>query len=72
MQEAITDMVRKGTEHYKENLKAHGDQCSVESIYPALRDYNSGSSNPNDLSDGRGATPSYVSDIANRLEGWVN
>lgn len=65
-------MVRKGTEHFKGNLKAHGDKWSGESIYPALREYNSGSVNNGDLSDGRGATASYVSDIANRLTGWVN
>ncbi|KAK7192937.1 hypothetical protein DPSP01_005146 [Paraphaeosphaeria sporulosa] len=71
-QEAITDMVRKGTEHFKGNLTAHGDKWSGESIYPALREYNSGNVNLGDLSDGRGATASYVSDIANRLTGWVN
>ena len=42
-------------------------------VYTAARIYNSGSVAPNgDLSDGNGATPCYVSDIANRLTGWVN
>lgn len=65
-------MVNGGTQHYKANLKDFGDKWSPESIYPALREYNSGSVNPNDLSDGRGATASYVSDIAQRLQGWVD
>jgi hypothetical protein len=41
-------------------------------VFRALRAYNSGNVNPNNLSDGRGATNSYVSDVANRLQGWVN
>jgi hypothetical protein len=36
-----------------------------------LRAYNSGSVNEMDLSDGLGATASYVSDCANRLLGVV-
>ncbi|KAK6534137.1 hypothetical protein TWF281_005475 [Arthrobotrys megalospora] len=40
--------------------------------YKAFRAYNSGSIAPSgDLSDGNGATPCYVSDIANRLTGWT-
>ncbi len=65
-------MVRGGTQHFKRNLRNWGDKWSGESIYPALREYNSGSVNPEDLSDGQGATASYVSDIAHRLTGWVN
>jgi hypothetical protein len=65
-------MIRGGTQHYKQNLKNWGDKWSGESIYPALREYNSGSVNTKNLSDGRGATPDYVSDIAQRLQGWVN
>ncbi|KAK8132390.1 hypothetical protein PG999_000563 [Apiospora kogelbergensis] len=71
-QDEISGMVNGGTQHYKANLKDFGDKWSPESIYPALREYNSGSVNPNDLSDGRGATASYVSDIAQRLQGWVD
>lgn len=65
-------MVRGGTEHFKQNLRNWGDKLSGESIYPALREYNSGSVNPNDLSDGQGATGPYVSDIAQRLQGWTD
>ncbi|KAF7142172.1 hypothetical protein CNMCM5793_008680 [Aspergillus hiratsukae] len=38
--------------------------------YNVLRGYNSGSINFNDLDDPQGATASYVSDVANRLQGW--
>ncbi|KAL3484993.1 pectate lyase superfamily protein-domain-containing protein [Aspergillus germanicus] len=38
--------------------------------YNVLRGYNSGSINFNDLDDPQDATGSYVSDIANRLQGW--
>ncbi|OTB06475.1 hypothetical protein M426DRAFT_20925 [Hypoxylon sp. CI-4A] len=68
----ITSMVRAGTQHFKQNLQANGNQDTAECIYKALREYNSGSVNPGDLSDGRGATPSYVSDVANRLLGRTN
>ena len=48
-------------------INASGD------VYSAARMYNSGSVADNgDLSDGNGATPCYVSDIANRLTGWVD
>ncbi|KAF2682258.1 hypothetical protein K458DRAFT_444332 [Lentithecium fluviatile CBS 122367] len=61
-QAAITDMSRKGTEHFKQNLRHYGDKRSGESIYPALREYNSdnvksGNVNYGNLSDGRGAAP---------------
>lgn len=65
-------MVLAGTKHFKANLEQVGNADTAEAIYQALRIYNSGSLNPNDLSDGRGATPSYVSDIANRLQGRTN
>ncbi|OIW27822.1 hypothetical protein CONLIGDRAFT_716232 [Coniochaeta ligniaria NRRL 30616] len=68
-QEQITSMVRAGTNHFKENMKQFGNTNTAECIYKALRAYNSGSINANDLSDGRGATPVYVSDLANRLLG---
>ncbi|KAI1379487.1 hypothetical protein F4677DRAFT_464784 [Hypoxylon crocopeplum] len=61
--------VRAGTNHFKQNLKDFGNADTAECIYKALREYNSGSVNENNLSDGLGATPSYVSDIANRLLG---
>ena len=62
-------MVRAGTLHFKDNLRQFGDKWDADTIYKALRCYNSGSCNENDLSDGRGATPAYVSDMANRLCG---
>ncbi|KAH6656891.1 hypothetical protein BKA67DRAFT_173283 [Truncatella angustata] len=68
-QEQITSMVRAGTNHFKLNLKDFGNADNADTIYKALREYNSGSVNPNDLSDGRGATAAYVSDVANRLLG---
>lgn len=60
-------MVRAGTKHFKANLKEFGDNNTAECYYKAMRAYNSGSVNANDLSDARGATASYVSDMANRL-----
>lgn len=71
-QDKTTSMVRGGTEHFKKDLITEGNKWSGESIYPALRRYNSGSVNYNNLSDGRGATASYVSDIAQRLTGWTD
>jgi len=65
-------MVEAGTKHFKANLQQAGNQDTAECIYEALRIYNSGSVNKNNLSDGRGATASYVSDIANRLQGRTN
>ncbi|KAK7994304.1 hypothetical protein PG991_015892 [Apiospora marii] len=72
LQDQISAMVNGGTTHFKANLQDFGNQWSEESIYPALREYNSGSVNQNDLSDGMGATPTYVSDISQRLTGWVD
>lgn len=71
-QDEITSMVRAGTNHFKGNLKDFGNTDTAECIYKALREYNSGSVNEHDLSDGRGATPAYVSDVANRLLGRTN
>jgi hypothetical protein len=83
-------MVTAGTKHFKGNLEQVGNQDSAQSIYEALRLYNSGSINydvsdpysqllrptfltcEQNLSDGKGATDSYVSDIANRLQGRTN
>ena len=65
-------MVIAGTKHYKANLEQLDDQDTATTIYRALRLYNSGSINESNLSDGQGATPNYVSDIANRLQGRTN
>jgi hypothetical protein len=40
-------MVVAGTKHFKANLEQTGNQDSAESIYQALRLYNSGSMDPN-------------------------
>ena len=65
-------MIMAGTQHFKDDLKAFGDAWDAPTVYQALRRYNSGSVNENNLSDGMGATGSYVSDIANRLQGRTN
>ena len=64
-------MVNAGTRHFKQNLIDFGNADNADTIYKALREYNSGSVNPNNLSEapnGAGVN-SYVSDIANRLLG---
>ena len=65
-------MVNAGTQHYKGNLEQFGDADTAATIYQALRVYNSGSIDESNLSNGLGATDSYVSDIANRLQGKTN
>jgi hypothetical protein len=72
MQADITSMVVAGTKHYKSNIEQVGNADTAEAIYQACRLYNSGSLDKNNLSNGLGATPSYVSDIANRLQGRTN
>jgi LysM repeat protein len=67
---SILQMVRDGVEGTKfgdglTQLLARYDN----NIYEALRGYNSGSVDKSNLSNGLGATNSYVSDIANRLAG---
>ena len=62
-------MVTAGTQHYKGNLEQLDNQDTASTIYRALRLYNSGSLDDSNLSNGLGATDSYVSDIANRLQG---
>ena len=64
-------MVNAGTQHYKGNLEQQGNADDAPTIYEALRLYNSGSLDESNLSNGLGATDSYVSDIANRLIGVV-
>ena len=68
-QGSILQMIRDGTEGtpfgdgLKQTLAKQGN------YYAAFREYNSGSVDPNNLSNGLGATNSYVSDMANRLMG---
>ena len=68
-QNKVDEMIRGGCKHLKGNLDAHKGN-----MYAGLRDYNSGSIAPSgDLSDPHSVgTPSYVSDVANRLHGWSN
>ena len=73
-QEEISSMINGGTRHYKDNLVNWGNEWAPQSIYPALREYNSGSVDEDDLStapDGIG-NPYYVSDISQRLQGWTD
>ena len=64
---SILQMIKDGTEGTQDGdgLKQCIDRYS--NVYAGLRAYNSGRVNPLDLSDGMGATPNYVSDVANRL-----
>ncbi|PQE08450.1 glycoside hydrolase protein [Rutstroemia sp. NJR-2017a BBW] len=41
-------------------------------IFEAARCYNSGEVNKSNLNDPKGATPSYVNDIANYMTGWLD
>lgn len=72
--ESIYQMVQDGTQGTDaaagwglvQNLNTYGDP------YTAARGYNSGQiAEDGNLSDGAGATACYVSDVANRLTGWV-
>lgn len=70
---SILQMIQDGTQGTKkgdglvQNLDMYGD------LYSAARGYNSGYiPKSGDLSDAAGATACYVSDIGNRLTGWVN
>jgi hypothetical protein len=68
---SIFQMIKDGTEGtpFGDGLQ----QCISRfgNVYEGLRAYNSGSVVEADLSDGRGATPDYVSDVAYRLVGAV-
>ena len=70
--QSILQMVQDGTQGTKsgpglvQHLNSHGN------AYSAARMYNSGAIADNgDLSHANGATACYVSDIANRLTGWM-
>lgn len=68
-------MVTCGTKHYLGNLQTWGGNSnSTQSIYTALREYNAGSVVVSDLSvapSGVG-NPYYVSDVAQRFQGWTD
>ncbi|RFU77402.1 glycoside hydrolase [Trichoderma arundinaceum] len=72
-QSSTSAMINGGTQHFKGNLRDFGDLWDVSSIYPALREYNSGSVNSGDLSTAAGGfgVPCYVSDVARRMMGQV-
>ncbi len=72
IKDQISSMVNAGTNHYKGNLEQLDNADTASTIYRALRLYNSGIIDETNLSDGLKATPSYVSDIANRLQGRTN
>lgn len=74
MQASITKMVQDGTQgtatgpglvQLLNNVARSGGD-----IWTTLRLYNSGTADPTNLSDGRGATDAYVSNIANYVQGW--
>jgi len=81
-QSTITGMVSDGTagtasgDGLAATINEAQSQFGVtgaQAFYYAARIYNSGSlPDPNNLGNGGGATNCYVSDIANRLTGWVN
>lgn len=68
-------MVNCGTQHYQTNLQAWGgDHEAPKSVYPALREYNSGRVDAGDLSNASGGigNPYYVSDVSQRFGGWID
>lgn len=76
----ILQMIRDGTsgtssgDGVKQTIaKAAKDtnDNSVRKFYAGARVYNSGSANYGNLNDGRGSTPCYSQDVANRLTGWT-
>lgn len=68
---SILRMVKDGTEGTRSGDGIQDLKRRYGNIYEALRGYNSGSVNPQDLNDPLGATASYVKDVANRLMGHV-
>lgn len=77
---SILQMVRDGTQGtsqgpgyvqwISQNSETSYTGDTEGNVYQAARGYNSGAINFSDLSDPQGATDSYVSDLANRLQGW--
>ena len=70
---SIEQMIKDGTQGTARGggmVQVIDDTRSGGNIFVALRLYNSGTVNMVDLSDARGATASYVSDMANRVLGW--
>ena len=70
MQASITQMIRDGSQGTSHGAGLVQLLNADPDVWRALRAYNSGSVNGADLSDGKGATAPYVSDVANYLQGW--
>ena len=58
--------------HYIGNLEQLDHHNNAFTIYRALRLPKSGSINESNISDGKEATDSYVSDVADRLRGRID
>jgi LysM repeat protein len=74
--DVVLQMIKDGTEgtHYLGPTGGDGLKqlfADYNNWYEAFRAYNSGSVDMTNLSNGLGATDSYVSDVANRLMGHV-
>ncbi|KAI9720843.1 MAG: hypothetical protein M1812_002682 [Candelaria pacifica] len=70
---SIVQMIRDGTQGTNSGDGLVQGINQSGNVYAAARIYNSGSiAKDGNLSNGNGATACYVSDIANRLTGWVN
>lgn len=76
----ILQMIKDGVEGtkkgdgIKQTLKTAKDKTKddgARAYYAAARLYNSGSADYNNLNDGKGSTPCYASDVANRFTGWT-
>ncbi|KIM96920.1 hypothetical protein OIDMADRAFT_204668 [Oidiodendron maius Zn] len=73
-QASVTQMVVDGTQGTPygsglvQGINIYGNIYECQ----AARYYNSGEVDKSDLNNKMGATASYVSDIANRMTGWVN
>ncbi|KAL9113933.1 MAG: hypothetical protein Q9227_002067 [Pyrenula ochraceoflavens] len=71
--QSILQMVQDGTQGTKTGPGLAQHLNTYGNAYSAARMYNSGViAEDGDLSKGNGATACYVSDVANRLTGWVN
>lgn len=75
----IKQMIIDGTQGVLVGQETNGGDGLVQlinqqngNIYEALRKYNSGSVDVNDLDFAYSATKCYVADVANRLQGWTD
>ncbi|KAF2095560.1 pectin lyase-like protein [Rhizodiscina lignyota] len=70
-QSSITQMVVDGTQGTSQGDGLVQAINIYGNIYEAARYYNSGEVDESDLNNGEGATNTYVTDVANRMTGWV-